>query len=116
MSGRRWLLVVLSDGMPAGVSRHPGHQEALCRDLDAAVSETVRAAADALGLSKARYVNAVLRAAIRARRKGSSGDPRRDLVGRALHLDELFGGAAVVGMHLARLGEVSLLDVCLGDG
>ena len=54
----------------------------------AAVSETVRAAADTLGLSKARYVNAVLREAIRRRRPGSSGDPRRDLVGRDLHLEE----------------------------
>lgn len=52
----------------------------------AAVSETVRAAADALGLSKARYVNAVLRAAIEARRPGHCGDARRDLVGRDLHL------------------------------
>jgi 16S rRNA (cytosine967-C5)-methyltransferase len=52
----------------------------------AAVSETVRAAADALGLPKGRYVNAVLRAVAEARRAGSSGDLRRDLVGRAVHL------------------------------
>jgi len=54
----------------------------------AAVSETVGAAADTLGRSKAPYVNAVLRAALRARCAGHSGDPRRDLVGRELHLAE----------------------------
>ena len=54
----------------------------------AAVSETVRTTVDTLGLSKGRYVNAVLREAIRARIEGSSGDPRRDLVGRPWHLAE----------------------------
>jgi len=50
----------------------------------AAVSETVRAAAETLGLPKGRYVNAVLRAALSDRREGRSGDPRRDLVGRGV--------------------------------
>ncbi len=54
----------------------------------AAVSTTVAAVGETLGLSKTRYANAVLRAAIRARREGKSGDPRRDLVGRDLHLDK----------------------------
>ncbi|MCZ6598105.1 MAG: hypothetical protein O7B99_10735 [Planctomycetota bacterium] len=57
----------------------------------AAVSTTVGATADTLGRSKGRYVNAVLRAAIAARREGKSDDPRRDLiglVGRDLHLAE----------------------------
>lgn len=53
----------------------------------AAVSETVRAVADTLGLAKARAANAVLREALRARRAGSSGDARRDLVGRPWHFD-----------------------------
>ena len=48
----------------------------------AAVSETVRAAANHLGLGKGRYVNAVLRQALRSSREETSGDPRRDLVGR----------------------------------
>lgn len=54
----------------------------------AAVSETVAATVEVLGLSKGRYVNAVLREALRERREGSSGDPRRDLVGRPWHLSE----------------------------
>lgn len=54
----------------------------------AAVSETVDAVARTLGQSKTRYANAVLRAAIRARRVGPIDDPRRQLVGRDLHLDE----------------------------
>lgn len=53
----------------------------------AAVSETVRAAGEMFGAKKAQYVNACLRAAIRARRVGTSGDPRRDLPLRNLHLD-----------------------------
>jgi len=56
----------------------------------AAVSETVRATTDAIGLSKGRYVNAVLRGALRARREGSSGDPQRDIPGRPWHLTEPF--------------------------
>jgi len=48
----------------------------------AAVSETVRATSDTVGLSKGRTVNAILRAALRARRSGTSGDPTRDIVGR----------------------------------
>lgn len=53
----------------------------------AAVSETVRAAGEMLGPKKAQYVNACLRAAIRARHTGLSGDPRRDVPLRNLHLD-----------------------------
>lgn len=54
----------------------------------AAVSETVRAVSDTLGLSKGRYANAVLREALRHAKEGASGDPRRDLVGRPWHFDE----------------------------
>ncbi len=54
----------------------------------AAVGETVGVVRDTLGASKVRAANAILRAAQRARREGSSGDPRRDLVGRDLHLTE----------------------------
>ncbi|MCB9914468.1 MAG: hypothetical protein H6828_04890 [Planctomycetes bacterium] len=54
----------------------------------AAVSEQVRAAADSLGLSKGRYVNAVLRTAQRASRKGCADDPRRDLVDAEVSFDE----------------------------
>ena len=54
----------------------------------AAVSETVGAASDELGLSKGRYVNGVLRTAIRASVEGKSGDPQRDIVGRELHFKE----------------------------
>lgn len=54
----------------------------------AAVSETVRAAGRSLGLTKGRYVNAVLRAALRERREEVSGDPRRDLVGRPISFVE----------------------------
>jgi 16S rRNA (cytosine967-C5)-methyltransferase len=61
------------------LDRVPGH---------AAISETVGAASECLGLSKGKYVNAVLRAAQRAVHEGASGDPTRDLVGRELHLAE----------------------------
>ena len=54
----------------------------------AAVSETLGAVRDSLGPSKVKYANAVLRNAARARCPGLSGDPRRDLVGRDLHLEE----------------------------
>ena len=54
----------------------------------AAVSETVRTASDTLGLSKGRYVNAVLREAIRKRTEGSSGDATRDLIGRELSFED----------------------------
>ncbi|HVS10006.1 MAG TPA: transcription antitermination factor NusB [Planctomycetota bacterium] len=54
----------------------------------AAVSETVGAVHHTLGPSKARYTNAVLRAALRERREGHSGDPRRDLPLRDLHFAE----------------------------
>jgi 16S rRNA (cytosine967-C5)-methyltransferase len=53
----------------------------------AAVSTTVEAASDALGLSKGRIVNGILRTVVRARRAGPSGDPRRDLVGTPWTLD-----------------------------
>jgi 16S rRNA (cytosine967-C5)-methyltransferase len=54
----------------------------------AAIAETVAAAKRTLGPKKAGYVNAVLRAALDARRPGSSGDPRRDLPLRAVHVSE----------------------------
>ena len=54
----------------------------------AAVGETVEAAKDVLGPKKAQYVNGVLRSALRARARGRSGDPRRDLPLRDLHLTE----------------------------
>ncbi len=47
----------------------------------AAVSETVGAASNCLGLAKGKYVNGVLRTALRAAQPETSGDPRRDLVG-----------------------------------
>jgi len=52
----------------------------------ALVSETLRAVHDTLGPSKVRFMNAVLREALRLRVQGSSGDPRRDVPGRALHV------------------------------
>jgi 16S rRNA (cytosine967-C5)-methyltransferase len=52
----------------------------------ALVSETLRAVHDTLGPSKVRFVNAVLREALRLRKEGASGDSRRDLPGRPLHL------------------------------
>jgi len=54
----------------------------------AAVGETVAAAKATLSPKKAGYVNATLRAAIQARRPGISGDPRRDLPLREIHLAE----------------------------
>ena len=54
----------------------------------AAVGEQVRAAAESLGLSKGKYVNAVLRQVIRSSRKGHVDDPRRDLVGADRHFKE----------------------------
>ena len=56
--------------------------------VHAAVSETVRAATDSLGLGRGRYVNAVLRSVLRIRRSGPCGDPQRDLVGAPWHLDK----------------------------
>lgn len=53
----------------------------------AAVSETVGAVHRTLGPSKVKYANAVLRNAARDRKTGSSGNPRRDLIGRDLHVD-----------------------------
>jgi 16S rRNA (cytosine967-C5)-methyltransferase len=54
----------------------------------AAVSEQVGAVSDSLGLSKGRYVNAVLRSALRAKEPGLSGDPRRDIIGADVHFKE----------------------------
>ena len=54
----------------------------------AAVSETVRATANTLGLGRGRYVNGVLRTALRERLPDHSGDPRLDVVGRPWHLKE----------------------------
>jgi 16S rRNA (cytosine967-C5)-methyltransferase len=54
----------------------------------AAVGETVGAVRSTLGARKSGYTNAVLRAAAAARREGSSGDPRRDLPLREIHLAE----------------------------
>lgn len=53
----------------------------------AAVSETVRACTDILGVSKGSIVNGVLRNCLREMREGSSGDPTRDIVGRDIHFD-----------------------------
>ncbi|MEM8712711.1 MAG: transcription antitermination factor NusB, partial [Planctomycetota bacterium] len=53
----------------------------------AAVSETVRACADILGLSKGRIVNGVLRNVLRELREGASGDLTRDIDGRSVHFD-----------------------------
>ncbi len=53
----------------------------------AAVSETVNAANEAFGPKKAQMINACLRAALRTRRQGTSGDPRRDLPLRSVHLE-----------------------------
>ena len=53
----------------------------------AAVSETCDAVARTVGASKVAFVNGVLRNLIRARREGVSGDKRRDIVDRDLHLD-----------------------------
>ncbi len=54
----------------------------------AAVSETVGAVRDTMGPSKVRYVNAILRTVARERVEGLSGDPKRDLVGRDIHLNQ----------------------------
>ncbi|MFT5732618.1 MAG: 16S rRNA (cytosine967-C5)-methyltransferase [Planctomycetota bacterium] len=53
----------------------------------AAVSETVRASSDILGLSKGKIVNGVLRSVLREMREGKSGDPTRDIDGRPIHFD-----------------------------
>lgn len=54
----------------------------------AAVSETVRATSEELGLAKARYVNGVLRSSIRGSQLELCGDPRRDVIGRELSFKE----------------------------
>ncbi|MEM9380466.1 MAG: transcription antitermination factor NusB [Planctomycetota bacterium] len=53
----------------------------------AAISETVRATADLVGLSKGRIVNATLRSVQRALHAGASGDATRDVVGRDLRFE-----------------------------
>lgn len=53
----------------------------------AAVSETVRATTESEGLSKARYVNGVLREIQRHARHGNIGEPRQDLIGRPWFFD-----------------------------
>ena len=53
----------------------------------AAISETVSAASETLGLSKGRLVNGVLREVQRQVHVGLSGDPRRDLPDRNWHFD-----------------------------
>lgn len=54
----------------------------------AAVSESVRACSDTVGLSRGRYVNGVLRAVQRALRPGHLQDPRRDVLGTEFHFTE----------------------------
>lgn len=54
----------------------------------AALSETVDAASRILGPSKGRFVNAVMREALRARGEGHTGDPTRDIVDRPWHLEK----------------------------
>ncbi|QDU64954.1 transcription antitermination factor NusB [Engelhardtia mirabilis] len=56
----------------------------------AAVSSTVDATNAVLDIARGRFVNAVLRSAIRARREGHCGDPRRDIPLTNWHLDEPF--------------------------
>ena len=56
----------------------------------AAVSTTVDATNAVLDIGRGRFVNAVLRSAIRARCEGQSGDPRRDIPLTNWHLDEPF--------------------------
>lgn len=72
------LLLRLGIGQLLYMDRVPPH---------AVLSETVRAAADFLGLSKGRVVNGTLRSVQRALREGRSGDPTCDLVDRDLHFD-----------------------------
>jgi 16S rRNA (cytosine967-C5)-methyltransferase len=52
-----------------------------------AIGETVSAAAEAFGPKKAQRIETCLRDALRARRHGASGDPRRDLPLRNVHLE-----------------------------
>lgn len=54
----------------------------------AVLSEQVDATRHTLGASKTTYVNAVLRALLRARKPGHCGDPRRDVVGAPWHLEQ----------------------------
>jgi 16S rRNA (cytosine967-C5)-methyltransferase len=54
------------------------------------VSESLFAVRETNGPHGARAVHAILGQALRARREGRSGDPRRDIEGRDLHLDEPF--------------------------
>jgi 16S rRNA (cytosine967-C5)-methyltransferase len=52
-----------------------------------AIGETVAAAAEAFGPKKAQRIETCLRDALRTRRQGTSGDPRRDLPLRNVHLE-----------------------------
>jgi 16S rRNA (cytosine967-C5)-methyltransferase len=54
----------------------------------AAVSTTVEAVARTISQSKTTFTNGFLRNVIRARREGTSDDPRCNLVGRDMHLSE----------------------------
>lgn len=54
----------------------------------AAISESVRACSDTVGLSRGRYVNGVLRSVQRALRPGHLQDPRRDVLGVEFHFTE----------------------------
>ena len=53
----------------------------------ATLSESADAVSRTLGQSKVRVTNGILRNVLRDRREGHSGNPRRDLVGRELHLE-----------------------------
>ncbi|MEM6571427.1 MAG: transcription antitermination factor NusB [Planctomycetota bacterium] len=96
----------------------------------AAISETVRATADLVGLSKGRMVNATLRSVQRAMHEGACGDPTRDVVGRDVrfefpvfrdpeehpHLwaeDALSIPATLHKRWTARYGEAGALDLAL---
>lgn len=54
----------------------------------AAVNQTVGLVRDTIGQAKVKQANAILRGAQRMLREGTTGDPRRDVVGRELHLAE----------------------------
>ena len=54
----------------------------------AAVNQTVGLVRDTVGQVKVKQANAILRGVQRMLREGAVGDPRRDIVGRELHLGE----------------------------
>jgi 16S rRNA (cytosine967-C5)-methyltransferase len=54
----------------------------------AAVNQTVGLVRDTVGQAKVKQANAILRGAQRMLCEGTTGDPRRDIVGRELHLAE----------------------------